>query len=128
MSDIITVTVIPVNPITIPVTVGSTPISFNNYPLLNNKPLINGVELLGNKTSFELGLASESEAAVLRQWIVYLTKLLGRIPLYNVDGTFIGEWATVGGVDTGDGVYNLVVDTSNLITTPTIPPPLQEPE
>jgi len=126
MSSIVTVTVTPQNPVTIPVTVGSGISS--NYTLLANKPQINGVTLVGNKTGFQLGLADESEASVLRQWIVYLTKLLGRIPLYNVDGTFTGEWATVGGVDTGDGVYNLVVDTSNLITTPTIPPPLQEPQ
>lgn len=33
----------------------------NNYPTLNNKPSINDVELVGNKTSEELGLASAED-------------------------------------------------------------------
>lgn len=37
----------------------------NNYPDLNNKPQINGVELLGNKTSKELGINEPTKTSQL---------------------------------------------------------------
>ena len=40
-----------------------------NYERLNNKPQINGVELSGNKTAKELGLASSSQVEQLQKTI-----------------------------------------------------------
>ena len=40
-----------------------------NYESLNNKPQINGVELSGNKTAKELGLASASQVEQLQKSI-----------------------------------------------------------
>ena len=40
-----------------------------NYESLNDKPQINGVELFGNKTAKELGLASASQVEQLQKTI-----------------------------------------------------------
>ena len=40
-----------------------------NYESLNDKPQINGVELFGNKTAKELGLASASQVEELQKTI-----------------------------------------------------------
>lgn len=40
-----------------------------NYESLKNKPQINGVELSGNKTADELGLASASQVEQLQKTI-----------------------------------------------------------
>jgi hypothetical protein len=134
--DLITVRVTPVNPVTIPVSViqsspVTVPVSVGvavySYFSLLNKPEINGVTLVGNKSSFALGLASEQEAASLRSWVAYLSNLVGRIPLYNAQGEFTNQWAAVVGINDGEGVYNLKVDDSDIIPTPVIPAILREP-
>lgn len=98
-----------------------------DYTNLINKPGINGVSLAGDQSAFVLGLAYETEAKALRQWVAYLSQLVGRIPLYNTQGQFNNQWAAVVGIDDGQGVYNLKVDDSDIIPTPAIPPILTEP-
>jgi len=124
--DVITIRVTPVNPVTIPVQVtqGNTA---GNYQTLTNKPLINGIALVGDTSSFALGVASESEAALLRSWVAYLSQLVGRIPLYNDQGVFTNTWAAALGIDDGSGVYNLSIDTNDVIPAPIPPAILTEP-
>lgn len=59
---------------------GTTTGGTRNYEKLNNKPSINDVELIGNKTLTELGLASEETDPTVPDWAKEENK-----PTYTAD-------------------------------------------
>jgi len=121
------VQVVPTDQVVINVAVDPGLVVCMNYEYLTNKPKINGVELIGDKSALTLGLAYTYETRMLRQWVSYLSNLVGRIPLYSDSGVFINKWAAVVGIDDGAGVYNIKVDDADVIDTPAIPATLTEP-